>query len=102
MSYYGGRLTLRGWSEDLNGVRVIQPKEEDVKIENNSQWKTRMAGVLKEITGEDLSVAEFEAWVGAEPFGIVEALIDDKRRAAQNDSIDEASSKLQAIKDALK
>lgn len=26
LDFYGGRLTLRGWSEDLNGDRVVKPK----------------------------------------------------------------------------
>jgi hypothetical protein len=33
-SYYGGRLTLRGWSEDLNGYRVVKEEtmtEQDKK-----------------------------------------------------------------------
>lgn len=27
LDYYGGRLKLRGWSEDMNGYRVIKEKE---------------------------------------------------------------------------
>lgn len=30
LNYYGGRLTLRGWSEDLNSVRLIINNEERI------------------------------------------------------------------------
>ena len=64
-------------AEDLIGNKIM--------IENTSAWKTRMSQVLREITGEKLTDKEFQSWVGAEPFSIVEALIDDTERAKQND-----------------
>jgi len=67
-------------------------------IQNTPVWKTRMTQVLSEITGDELSDNEFNAWVGAEAFHVVEALIDDKKRAAKNDGISDAESRLNAIK----
>lgn len=43
LTYYGGRLTLRGWSEDLNGMRVIAKGENmavsDAELADLRKWK---------------------------------------------------------------
>lgn len=57
LDFYGGRLTILGWSEDLNGTRVIE-KEDDMitKI---------IANCLRRFyTGKECTADELKRWVG--------------------------------------
>lgn len=35
LNYYGGRLTLRGWSEDIGGKRIVKEVKEDLEMVTN-------------------------------------------------------------------
>lgn len=118
MDYYGGRLTLRGWSEDLNGTRVVQNKEdEEVKIGNSEAWKTRINQFMQIMHLRSVDDNEFQKnFVGRD---LVDTLIDvvenprtqeviglaqlgQKAKAEGWSKPGDGDKKLQAIKDALK
>lgn len=56
MEYYGGRLTLRGWSEDMNGTKVITKGEDMADVQDVRNWGGEIWGVpVDEQTVKNLS-----------------------------------------------
>lgn len=85
LSYYGGRLSLRGWSEDLNGTRVIKEGEMPIPNTDNFYWRYRKA--MQYIRGRDMSREEFNKnFVGNTDLGMLEAMLDNPEADANFDS----------------
>lgn len=107
MTYYGGRLTVRGWSEDLNGYRVIeQVKEEDVTTKEDLEklWagfldRPVMDSEYKEFVGRPLELILNTVWSSSEFKTRMDGLRKMWQEAQAGKS--DADKKLQAIKDAL-
>lgn len=81
-------MKFLGWSEGLAGSRIIEYQEAASManiIGNSSVWRTRMAEALYEITGEQLSDAEFAAIVGRDAFDVTVDWIMDKARSTANE-----------------
>ena len=81
-------MKFLGWSEGLAGSRIIEYQEGKTManiIGNTPVWRTRMGQVVYEITGEELSDAEFVQFVGRDAFDVTVDLIEDRSRSGKNE-----------------
>lgn len=75
LDYYGGRLSYRGWSEDLNGTRVIKPKEDEVKpteaqvvdLFNQHLAKNPDKNQVRHYTAQDIRVLQSDVLNASRP-----------------------------------
>lgn len=61
VSYMGGDIKYLGWSEDINGVRVVQPQEEE-EMPNEGDVVNAYHYVGETATATDIAVYTSKAW----------------------------------------
>ncbi|SIS11228.1 hypothetical protein [Williamsia sterculiae] len=105
-SYYGGRLTLRGWSEDLNGFYVIsqEPQKGDVMDRNDVVALYRAV-----LHREPESDAAINSLVGLKADAALNAVRNSGEWRGQDQALkavpagdDEVLAQLNALKGAIK
>jgi hypothetical protein len=75
-SYYGGRLTLRGWSEDIGGRRITEEKEEVVKA-----TKEQVESLAQAYLGDSLARNPgLEYYIGMELDKVIGTFNDSAQR----------------------